>query len=861
MKSNKELVLQHFNNNADKKTSYTTLELSKILNISRANMSTLLNQLVNDGALIKNNSRPVCYKLNDANTNKESSFFDNLIGYDRSLKNAIQLSKAALMYPSHALHTMILGNQGCGKSEFIQSLINYINSRQQIDTAIIECQYIDENYKTDKKILSMPHNGLIIIEDIDCLNDKYFGYAIEQLIKSVSIHDKPMLICTCSNTISNERINKLRNFFPVQIQLPSITEREYDERIDLIKFSFHAEAQKITRNIEVEIDALRALALYQPQGDVKQLFKDIQIGCANAYVRCINQNELIHVLLTDFSFHVQKGFLLYKDKKELLDKILKQGHSYEFSLDKVYIHESKENENIYDFIDDKFKELQARSIDESSISAIILSDLKNKFQEYRKGVYQGIDDKEILTKIIDIKIINLVKDLLNDASRINNVVYSESVFYGLCLHISSLINKKSNVKHLSGEKVNELMNMHKELYELCSKYACRLQDEFNKELNFDEIVILALFLIEQDELKEHPVVLLAMHGERVASEMISIVKQLTQSESVYSFDMDLNKDMNTIYDQLMQKIQSIQKGKGVLFLYDMGSLKRIVDTISQETQIPIRTIELPSTLILLDAARKAEFNDDLDEVYIQVKSSLEKYYESIFNYSGEIRFIKKQVIITLCMSGEGGAIQMKKYIEKNINNENLSIIPLAVSDKSYLISQITELRKKSDILCIVGTYDPHLFHIPFIPVSRLFQTPPDMLEYLFSIENVTEIDEINGGIGFIREVSANLKDELSNIDVDEVVDMVVDVIKRLSLIGIKLTINQQVGFLMHVTCAVDRLVINEQSVYNTRTKTIISRKKNLYNDLKQLLKPLETEYCIQFNDSELANMLAIISQL
>ncbi len=32
---------------------------------------------------------------------------------------------------------------------------------------------------------------------------------------------------------------------------------------------------------------------------------------------------------------------------------------------------------------------------------------------------------------------------------------------------------------------------------------------------------------------------------------------------------------------------------------------------------------------------------------------------------------------------------------------------------------------------------------------------------------------------------------------------------------------------MHVTCAVDRLVINEQSVYNTRTKTIISRKKNL----------------------------------
>ena len=166
--------------------------------------------------------------------------------------------------------------------------------------------------------------------------------------------------------------------------------------------------------------------------------------------------------------------------------------------------------------------------------------------------------------------------------------------------------------------------MHKELYELCSKYACRLQDEFNKELNFDEIVILALFLIEQDELKEHLVVLFAMHGERVASEMISIVKQLTQSESVYSFDMDLNKDMNTIYDQLMQKIQSIQKGKGVLFLYDMGSLKRIVDTISQETQIPIRTIELPSTLILLDAARKAEFNDDLDEVYISLFKSMSK---------------------------------------------------------------------------------------------------------------------------------------------------------------------------------------------------------------------------------------------
>ncbi|HHV19194.1 MAG TPA: sigma 54-interacting transcriptional regulator, partial [Thermoanaerobacterales bacterium] len=55
----------------------------------------------------------------------ELSAFKRIIGFDGSLKPQIQQAKAAILYPPHGLHTLILGPTGVGKSNLAEAMYDY----------------------------------------------------------------------------------------------------------------------------------------------------------------------------------------------------------------------------------------------------------------------------------------------------------------------------------------------------------------------------------------------------------------------------------------------------------------------------------------------------------------------------------------------------------------------------------------------------------------------------------------------------------------------------------------------------------------------------------------------------------------
>ena len=61
------------------------------------------------------------------------------------------------------------------------------------------------------------------------------------------------------------------------------------------------------------------------------------------------------------------------------------------------------------------------------------------------------------------------------------------------------------------------------------------------------------------------------------------------------------------------------------------------------------------------------------------------------------------------------------------------IIPLAVDDRKALLTEINHLKENHEIGCVVGTYDPGLYNIPFISVVQLFETPVDKLDILLTM--------------------------------------------------------------------------------------------------------------------------------
>ena len=90
----------------------------------------------------------------------------------------------------------------------------------------------------------------------------------------------------------------------------------------------------------------------------------------------------------------------------------------------------------------------------------------------------------------------------------------------------------------------------------------------------------------------------------------------------------------------------------------MGSVKTMGKLISKETGIDIRFIAAPSTILALETVKKMSCNDNLDDIMSGLEQSYQHYFPTIVeNY---YRQKKKNIIITLCMNVEGGAIQIKK---------------------------------------------------------------------------------------------------------------------------------------------------------------------------------------------------------
>ncbi|MIW12468.1 PRD domain-containing protein, partial [Listeria monocytogenes] len=301
-----------------------------------------------------------------------------------------------------------------------------------------------------------------------------------------------------------------------------------------------------------------------------------------------------------------------------------------------------------------------------------------------------------LAKIVDAKVIQIVDFWLKTCKKELNREFKSSVFYGLCLHINSLLTLASNRQTLSQEEVTQFIQQYPEEYALSVQLSIELKKQLNLNLPKDEIILILLFLInqEQTQLTGHPVLLYIMHGNRTASSLAETTNMLTQTNNIYSYDMKLDSTPRQSMIEIKEVIKRIDQGQGVIVLYDMGSIKTIVETIAEELNCKLRLIYLPITLIGIEAARKSAMETDIDYVYHTVSMSMndllqkaEKGYE---------------LIITLCHTGEGGAEQLKRYIE-SYSKLGMKVKALAISSRNELIKEVSNLKKVYKVHAFVGT--------------------------------------------------------------------------------------------------------------------------------------------------------------
>ena len=182
--------------------------------------------------------------------------------------------------------------------------------------------------------------------------------------------------------------------------------------------------------------------------------------------------------------------------------------------------------------------------------------------------------------------------------------------------------------------------------------------------------------------------------------------------------MDLDKDLQLVYSELKNRILECDCERGILAIYDMGSFKQMFEMIQQECGIVIYAIQVPITLMAIEAARLAPNTGSLTslrETLADAFQDVSALSESLFYRSAASR-----VIITCCASGQGGAVITKQYLEKHLDLEGIDVIPLAIADRKLLIQEINRIREKHQILCLIGIYDPQIYGLPFYPVNEVY---------------------------------------------------------------------------------------------------------------------------------------------
>lgn len=157
MKTNKEKIFDYI---VDYSKEFKTLEydtpkfdtrfLSEKLNMQRTNIFSVLNQLVEEGKLSKTKGRPVMFYLSDEqNTELDNLSFSNIIGSDLSLKEILQLTKAAITYPIRIPHVLYICEKGVGVKTISEKVFDFACSQRILKKnsafKVIDCLHFDKN--------------------------------------------------------------------------------------------------------------------------------------------------------------------------------------------------------------------------------------------------------------------------------------------------------------------------------------------------------------------------------------------------------------------------------------------------------------------------------------------------------------------------------------------------------------------------------------------------------------------------------------------------------------------------------------------------------------------------------------------
>ncbi|GAB2323983.1 sigma-54-dependent transcriptional regulator [Alkalibacterium sp. m-11] len=849
----------------------------------------------------KPEQKGVTQEVFDYSVKESRDIFQSIIGAKGSMKNAVDQAKAAVLYPPKGLNTLITGPTGSGKSFFAHAMFKFAQSHELIDPekelVVFNCADYANNPEllmsylfgyakgaftgaaSEKEgLIQQADNSMLFLDEIHRLppegqemifyfmdTGKYSRLGETGKSREASVR----IVCATTEDPKSTFLDTFMRRIPINIHMPSFKERPVVEQLDLLKLLTGLEANRIQRKITLTEDVVKGLIASVGYGNIGQLKSTIQLVCARGFMNQLSKEE-ISLTVKDIPDSIQSHLVGLSSNRQQMTEM---SNYLEAKItvspnEPFYTMEMDAYElpyNIYDIIGDKAALLEAEGLDQESINQYISTDINVHLKSFYRNHGFSLQTESKLADVVNKEVIEFAHQMAALVNQSLSVSMKQNFIYAMSLHISSLLNKiNSGEERKMNSRIREMAMDYSKEYEVASLIKDKIGEVFQVTISENEVYYLTVLLVSLKEEKSAGEigVVIATHGNSTASSMARVAEDLLNIRGVSAIDMPLDMSPTVVYERIRQAVIDVNQGSGVLLLVDMGSLATFESSLEKDTGILVRSIDMVSTPMVLEAVRKASLVD----------ADLELLHESLLKFSGysnhlpkghtneRNQVVKPPIILAICASGEGTARKIKEIIEKPIKQGNKAVIEVKTCSVVDMDTKVVEWNKHYSILATTGVADPKL-SAPFIPLERFIEGDSEaLIENIISESVLYTTDTASDETKAREMIQIFLQENYTFLNPVKVLDPLWKFAKGCA--QLKTDHSEAYAFhinlILHMAGVIERL-IHQDSLTSSETH-LFDVENSLTKEVEHLISMLEKDLAISIPEEEYSYILYFITK-
>lgn len=865
---------------------FDTPEIEEVLQVSRTQASRAANRLVESGELIKVNTRPVLFlakKTSEQYFNLElrkeyervkdiidsvkkipsERIFEQMIGYDKSLSEALEQLKTAVFYPGNGLPIMIMGDTGVGKSYFVQIMHEYMIKAGILSSGapykILNCAQYYNNpellsgllfgyakgaftgaYESRVGLLEEADQGLLFLDEVHRLNaegqEKLFTFMDKgtfSRIGETTLRKAKVRLAFATTEKPQEFLQTFLRRIPIHIYIPNMDERGIMEKRQMIEYLFSKESRNLNEVIEVTPRVMNILLQTHYEGNIGEVENTIKYACGSAIAR--NEQKQVKIQLRDLP---QKIYAFNHEQKQWTTF---EGSNLIFSSSNEKRQVSTKPKELIHFISRLKMLYQHYEAGDENLHELKKQWMQQVTQFMDELVYQ---DKYASHMTLEKFILTTMQEIFRELDYQTKFRYDGNFVLFFAHYIYRYVLKGETDQLILSNGFEQFVSDN---YRLAKSAINKLLPEVEKrlDLSFNEVdrclFILFLSTLEHAEQYTDLDAIILAHGYATASSIANVCNRMLGNATFASIDMPIEATLDDISEKVRLYIEENQVNRGLVLLIDMGSLNMIYEQLKQDIEIPILFIDQLGTLMALEIGNLIQQGKELTEIAEQMNEVMAPNVQLF-----QPQRSKRKAIITTCFTGIGTAVQIQRLLYDCLEGMvDIEIIPTEFRElKEEGISPA--LTSKYDLLSIIGTDDPEVLKGNFVYLETIISGDgsnkiAEIFQGILAEEDIAEINNrLVKNFSLIRVIES-----LTILDTKKIMELIEECIQQLEIrLSLKLSNARKVAMYVHVSCMVERLIRHSEILDFPDLEKFSYEHQNEIRVIQEVFSVLEQTYSV-----------------